>query len=566
MWAPAAETVEVQTGDARHAMTRSERPGWWTAEVGGEGGAQDYGFVLDGEGPFPDPRSPWQPDGVHGLSRTYDHGRFEWSDDGWRGRPLAGSVLYELHIGTFTPEGTFDAAIDRLDHLVDLGVDAVELLPVAAFPGRHGWGYDGVHLWAVHDPYGGPDGLKRFVDAAHQRGLAVVLDVVYNHLGPSGNYLGRYGPYFTDAHQTPWGPAVNVDQAGSDEVRAYIIGNALMWLRDYHVDGLRLDAVHAIRDQRALHLLEELAVSVSRLSAATGREMFLIAESDLNDPRLVTSREAGGYGLDAQWSDDFHHALHTLLTGERQGYYADFGTPAVLAKTLTRVFLHDGTWSSFRGRTHGRPVDTHRTPAHRFLGFLQNHDQIGNRATGDRISASLSPGLLKVGAGLLLTAPFTPMLFMGEEWGAGTPWRYFSDHQEPDLARAVSEGRRREFAGHGWASEDVPDPQDPETHRASVLSWSELGEPGRRELYAWYRALIALRRAEPELTDPRLTEVAVEYGESWLVIQRGSLRIAANLGTDPLPLPEGDVVLASFTGVAAGRLPGEAFVVLRSFR
>ncbi|MCO5969260.1 malto-oligosyltrehalose trehalohydrolase [Actinoallomurus soli] len=564
VWAPAAETVEVETGGSRHAMTRADRPGWWTADVGAEGGEQDYGFVLDGDGPFPDPRSPWQPHGVHGLSRTYDHGRFPWSDEGWRGRPLRGSVLYELHVGTFTPEGTFDAAIERLDHLVDLGVDAVELLPVAAFPGRHGWGYDGVHLWAVHDPYGGPDGLKRFVDAAHRRGLAVVLDVVYNHLGPSGNYLGRFGPYFTDAHQTPWGPAVNVDQAGSDEVRAYIVGNALMWLRDHHIDGLRLDAVHAIRDQRALHLLEELAGAVSRLSAATGREMFLIAESDLNDPRLVTSREAGGYGLDAQWSDDFHHALHTLLTGERQGYYADFGTPEVLAKTLTRVFLHDGTWSSFRGRTHGRPVDTHRTPGHRFLGFLQNHDQVGNRATGDRISASLSPGLRKVGAALLLTAPFTPMLFMGEEWGAGSPWRYFSDHQEPDLARAVSEGRRREFADHGWASEDVPDPQDPETYRASILNWSELDEPDHRDLYAWYRDLIALRRAEPELTDPRLTEVAVEYGETWLVIHRGPLRIAANLGPDSLPLPEGDVLLASSTEAAEGRLPGESIAILRT--
>ncbi|MEV0404850.1 malto-oligosyltrehalose trehalohydrolase [Actinoallomurus sp. NPDC050550] len=564
VWAPAAETVEVETCGIRHAMTPAGRPGWWTARIDAGPEGQDYGFVLDGDGPFPDPRSPWQPNGVLGLSRTYDHERFTWSDEGWRGRPLPGSVLYELHVGTFTPEGTFDAAIDRLDHLVDLGVDAVELLPVAAFPGRHGWGYDGVHLWAVHDPYGGPDGLKRFVDACHRRGLAVVLDVVHNHLGPSGNHLGRFGPYFTDAYATPWGPAVNVDQAGSDEVRAFIVGNALMWLRDFHVDGLRLDAVHAIRDQRAVHILEELAEAVSRLAAETGREMFLVAESDLNDPRLVASREAGGYGLDAQWSDDFHHALHTLLTGERQGYYADFGVPGALAKTLTRVFFHDGTWSSFRGRTHGRPVDTLRVPGHRFLGFLQNHDQIGNRATGDRISASLSPGLLKVGAGLLLTAPFTPMLFMGEEWGARTPWRFFSDHQEPELARAVSEGRRREFADHGWVAGDVPDPQDPETYRSSVLDWSEPRESRHGELLDWYRALIALRRARPELTDPRLTEVAVEYGESWLVVHRGSLRIAANLGADPLPLPDGDVLLASFTEAGEGRLPGESIAVLRT--
>jgi malto-oligosyltrehalose trehalohydrolase len=561
VWAPAAETVEVEAGGERHAMSPSGRPGWWAAEAEGD----DYGFVLDGEGPLPDPRSLWQPDGVHGLSRVYDHGRFPWTDGAWRGRPLAGSVLYELHTGTFTPEGTFDAAIERLDHLVELGVDAVQLMPVAAFPGRHGWGYDGVDLWAVHDPYGGPDGLKRFVDACHRRGLAVVLDVVYNHLGPSGNYLGRYGPYFTDAYKTPWGPAVNVDHAGSDEVRAFIIGNALMWLRDYHLDGLRLDAVHAIQDHRALHILEELAAAVSRLKAQTGREMFLIAESDLGDPRLVTSREAGGYGLDAQWSDDFHHALHSALTGERQGYYCDFGSMSALAKTLTRVFFHDGTWSSFRGRSHGRPVDPLRTPGHRFLGFLQNHDQVGNRATGDRISAALSLRLLKVGAGLLLTAPFTPMLFMGEEWGAGTPWRFFTDHQEPELARAVSEGRRREFASHGWDSEDVPDPQDPETYRRSVLDWAEQGKPRHRELLDWYRALIALRRACPELTDPRLTEVSVEHDESWIVLHRGPLRVVANLGTGPVPLPEGELLLASDPAVRpGGELPGESLAILRT--
>ena len=527
MWAPDARTVEVQAGGERHPMTPGVRPGWWTAEA--ETGR--YAYVLDGEGPFPDPRSPWQPDGVHEASHVYDHSAFAWTDRMWRGRRPG--VLYETHVGTFTREGTFDAAIERLDHLVDLGVDAVELMPVAAFPGRNGWGYDGVALWAVHEPYGGPDGLKRFVDACHARGLAVVLDVVYNHLGPSGNHLGRYGPYFTDAYRTPWGAAVNVDRAGSDEVRAFIVENALMWLRDYHLDGLRLDAVHAIEDHRALHILEELSAAVDGLRAATGREMVLIAESDLGDPRLVTAREAGGYGLDAQWNDDFHHALHVALTGERQGYYDDFGKPGALAKTLAKVFFHDGTWSSFRGRTHGRPVDPLRTPGHRFVVFLQNHDQVGNRATGDRISANLSAELLKVGAGLLLTSPYTPMLFMGEEWGAATPWRYFTDHVEPELARAVSEGRRREFASHGWDFADVPDPQDPETHRASVLDWDEPGEPGHRELLAWYRALIALRRSCPELTDPRLTEVSVSEGDAWIALNRGPVRVVANL--DPPP-------------------------------
>jgi malto-oligosyltrehalose trehalohydrolase len=560
VWAPYAEAVEVQAGGERHAMARAVRPGWWTAEAEGS----DYGFVVDGEGPFPDPRSARQPGGVHGLSRVHDHDGFAWTDDGWRGRPLPGGVLYELHVGTFTPEGTFDAAVERLDHLAELGVNAVEVMPVAAFPGRQGWGYDGVGLWAVHEPYGGPDGFKRFVDACHRRGLGVVLDVVYNHLGPSGNYLGRFGPYFTDAYRTPWGAAVNLDGPGSDEVRAFIVGNALMWLRDYHLDGLRLDAVHAMRDSRATHILEELADAVAGLRASTGRQAYLIAESDLADPRLVTPREAGGYGLDAQWNDDLHHALHATLTGEHQGYYRDFGSPEALVKTLTKVFFHDGTWSSFRGRSHGRPVDRTRTPGHRFVGFLQNHDQVGNRATGDRISAALSPGLLKVGAGLLLTAPCTPMLFMGEEWGAATPWRFFTDHGEPELARAVSEGRRREFAEHGWDAEDVPDPQDPATYRASVLDWDEREKPLHRELLDWYRALIALRRTCPELTDPRLTEVSVEHDDAWFVLYRGSVRIAANLGTGPIRLPEGTLLLASDPSVRpGGALPGASLAIQR---
>ena len=316
-----------------------------------------------------------------------------------------------------------------------------------------------------------------------------------------------------------------------------------------------------------MHILEELAVAVEGLRAATGREMFLIAESDLGDPRLVTSREAGGYGLEAQWNDDFHHAVHAALTGERQGYYGDFGSMGALAKTMTRAFFHDGTWSSFRGRSHGRPVDPLRTPGHRFTGFIQNHDQVGNRATGDRLSATLSTGLLKVGAGLLLTSPFTPMLFMGEEWGAGTPWQFFTDHVEPELARAVSEGRRREFASHGWASEDVPDPQDPRTYRRSVLDWDELDRAPHRELFAWYRALIALRRSCPELTDTRLTEVSAEHGDAWIVVYRGSVRIAANLGTEPVRLPDGELLLASADGVyPGGELPGESLAVLRMER
>ncbi|HMG64296.1 MAG TPA: malto-oligosyltrehalose trehalohydrolase [Streptosporangiaceae bacterium] len=552
VWAPAADSVEVVLDGGSYLMAPQDDD-WWAADVPGAAAGADYSFRLDGGDLLADPRSRWQPRGVRGPSRLYDHGRFAWTDAGWRGVPLPGAVIYELHVGTFTPAGTFDAAIERLDHLAGLGVDAVELMPVAAFPGRHGWGYDGIGLWAVHEPYGGPDGLKRLVDACHARGLGVLLDVVYNHVG-IGNRLGDFGPYFTDAHTTPWGPAVNLDQPGSDEVRAFVIGNALMWLRDYHVDGLRLDAVHALADHRALPLLEELAAEVDALAAQLGRELVLIAESDLNDPRLVTAREAGGTGLAAQWSDDFHHALHSALTGEQQGYYADFGSIEVLAATLTRVFRHDGSWSSFRGRSHGRPVDTARTPAHRFLGYLQDHDQIGNRAVGDRIADLVPDGLLRVGAGLVLTAPFTPMLFMGEEWGADTPFQYFTDHEMEWLVTAVREGRRSEFAAHGWAVADVPDPQDPQTFLRSKLDWSQPGGEPHAGLLAWYRELIALRRARPELTDPRLDRVAVSYDEEarWLVVARGRLLIVASLGDVPLlvPLPEPP------TAVLAASRPG----------
>jgi maltooligosyltrehalose trehalohydrolase len=558
VWAPAAERVELEVAGGRHPMAPAAEQGWWQAELPAAGHDVDYAFRLNGGEPLPDPRSPRQPFGSQGVSRTYDHSGFRWTDRGWRGGPLHGSVIYELHVGTFTPEGTFDAAAGRLDHLRDLGVDTVELMPVAAFPGRHGWGYDGINLWAVHEPYGGPNGLKRFVDACHARRLAVFLDVVYNHVGV-GNRLAAFGPYFTDAHVTPWGPAVNLDQPGSDEVRDFLIGNALMWLRDYHLDGLRLDAVHALEDRRALHFLEELAAEVQALAALLNRELVLIAESDANDPRLVTSREAGGYGLAAQWSDDFHHAVHAAVTGERQGYYGDFGSLAALAKTLTRVFFHDGVWSAFRGRTHGRQVDVFRVPAHRFLGYLQDHDQVGNRASGCRISAAVPSDLVKVGAGLVLTAPYTPMLFMGEEWGASTPWQYFTDHTDPGLARAVSEGRRAEFADFGWGATDVPDPQDEATFLRSKLDWSELERGCHAELLQWYRELIALRRARPELTDPRLGRVQVDYDESerWLVVRRGRLRVVANLGprSQPVPLdrPAAAVLAASVPGVTADR-------------
>ena len=574
VWAPAAGQVEVEVAGQRYPMTEQSSgtcSGWWSADVPDVSAGIDYGFRLDGGETLPDPRSLRQPSGINGLSRSYDQSAFRWTDRRWRGGPLAGSVIYELHVGTFTLKGTFDAAIGRLDQLRDLGVHTVELMPVATFPGQHGWGYDGINLWAVHEPYGGPDGLKRFVDACHARGLAVMLDVVYNHVG-IGNRLADFGPYFTDAHVTPWGPAVNLDQPGSDEVRGFLIGNALMWLRDYHLDGLRLDAVHAFEDHRALNFLEELAVEVQALGTRLNRDLVLIAESDLNDPRLVSSREAGGYGLTAQWSDDFHHAVHAAITGERQGYYGDFGSIGALVKTLTRVFFHDGNYSSFRGRSHGRPVDLLRIPSFRFLGYLQDHDQVGNRATGDRISSGLSAGLVKVGAGLVLTSPYTPMLFMGEEWAASTPWQYFTDHTDPGLARAVAEGRRAEFGAHGWGPAEVPNPQDEQTFVRSKLDWAELDTPRHQEILAWYRELIALRRAWPELTDPQLDRMQTDHDEAqrWLVLHRGRLRIVASLGGQPLLVPlgaRGSAVLAASSSAVTldGEqlsMPPESFAVV----
>ncbi|HEY4455235.1 MAG TPA: malto-oligosyltrehalose trehalohydrolase, partial [Pseudonocardiaceae bacterium] len=446
VWAPQIEQVRVRVEGTDHDMTRTDN-GWWTAEVATKPDA-DYAFLLgDDPKPLPDPRSRWQPNGVHEASRRYVPS--DWPASSWTGRQLAGGVVYELHVGTFTEEGTLAAAISKLDHLVELGVDFVELMPVNAFDGVEGWGYDGVAWYAVHEPYGGPAGLRHFVSACHDKGLGVILDVVYNHLGPSGAYLDRFGPYFAGSNQ--WGRSLNLDGPDSDEVRRYVIDNALGWLRDFHLDGLRLDAVHALHDTRATHLLEQLAIEVDALSTHVGRPLTLIAESDLNDAKLVTAREAGGYGLTAQWDDDLHHVLHTALTGERQGYYVDFGSLESLAKTWEQVFFHRGTYSSFRHRTHGRPVDTQRLSAHRFLCYIQDHDQIGNRATGDRISATLSPGLLGVAAAMVLCSPYTPMLFMGEEWGSKAPWQFFASFPDPDLANAVRTGRRAEFAGHGWA-------------------------------------------------------------------------------------------------------------------
>lgn len=568
VWAPGASRVDLVL-DGRRAPMRPAGEGWFEGEAEG----LDYRFSLDGGDTLPDPRSPWQPEGVHGPSRVVDHGSFEWTDGSWTGMHLPSAILYELHVGTFTPQGTFDAAIGKLDHLVELGVSALEVMPVAEFAGSRGWGYDGVDLYAPHHAYGGPEGLKRFVDACHRRRLGVVLDVVYNHLGPDGAYLDRFGPYFTDRYVTPWGRALNLDGPDSGPVRDFICENALMWLRDYRVDGLRIDAVHAIVDSSAVHILEELAVRVEELAARLGRRLFLVAESDLGDPRLVRSREAGGFGLDAQWSDDFHHALHALLTGDRAGYYGDFGSTGDLAKALTSAYVYDGRYSRYRRRVHGRPPTG--LPGHRFLGYLQNHDQVGNRAGGERTGHLTSLGRVKIGAALVLASPFVPMLFQGEEWAATAAFLYFTDHQ-PELGRKVTEGRRREFAAFGWPPEEVPDPQSPETFRRSVLDWGELARDPHAGVLDWYRRLIRMRRATADLTDGRLDRVQVrrDDGAGWLTVTRGSITLACNLSPEarqvPVPGAAGEVVLASEDGVFldGGRvsLPPDSAAVLRSGR
>lgn len=557
VWAPCAKSIELVLACGAKPMQSDER-GWWRLETDAPAGTR-YQFRVDGNGPFPDPRSPWQPDGVHGPSMTIDHDQFRWRDEDFRPVALDQAVIYELHIGTFTPEGTYAAAIERLGHLRDLGVTHVELMPLATFPGRWGWGYDGVALYAPHPEFGSPDDLKAFVQAAHDEGIAVLLDVVYNHFGPDGNYLGVFGPYFTDHVKTPWGDAVNFDRAFSDEVRAFFIDNALMWLRDYHFDGLRLDAVHAIFDERATHFLEELAIRVGEFSAAT-RPRILIAESDLNNPRLVWPREQGGYGLDAHWEDDFHHALHVCLTGERDGFYADFNVPGTLAKALEQGYVFEGQFSAFRQRGHGRPPANVRPG--QLVICVQNHDQIGNRARGERLSHLVDARRLKLASALLLLSPFVPMLFQGEEWGASTPFQYFTDHHE-ELGRLVTEGRHREFAAFAWLAHEVPDPQARATFERSKLRWEERDEEFHRDILEWHRALIALRTRIPAGTP---AEVEHDEASGWLCVRRGEVEIMANLGTVPqaIPVPcDGWQTLLSSEGSAPGAMlpPGGACVV-----
>ena len=575
VWAPAAQTVDLYLPGQDRLVGMIPVPGgWWTAPFDLEPGT-DYAFRVDGSPNRPDPRSALQPDGVHGPSRTVDPDTWRWTDQNWAGKDLRGSVIYELHVGTFTPEGTLDAAVSRLGHLVDLGVDIVELMPLAAFPGKAGWGYDGVGLWAVHEAYGGPDALARFVDAAHNAGIGVCLDVVYNHLGPSGNYLSDFGPYFTPAHHTPWGEAVNYDHDGSQQVRAFVIDSALRWMRDFHIDALRLDAIHEIKDDAAAaatpqrHVLAELSDAVAALSIELGRPLSLVAEADLNDVGVITPTseeppaKVPSLGMTAQWADDVHHALHVRLTGEDQGYYGDFAEVGAWAKAYGRAFLHNGTWSTFRERNWGAPVPEDTDPR-RFVVFGSDHDQVGNRAVGDRPSVILDDAALAATAALVLLSPYTPMLFMGEEWGTRTPFQFFTDHEEDDLARSVSEGRVREFAGFGWDADEIPDPQAAATVEASRLRWSELDEAEHARVLAWYQALTTLRRNldwSQRTAWPQVDEI-----DDVLMVTYDDIVVAANLSGQERPAPALSTVLLSwdpFDAAAPSLSPGQTLIARR---
>lgn len=549
VWAPLPHKVAAQVNDTKLPMHGPDDQGAWRLDLERAAPETDYCFLLDDDSTcYPDPRSQRQPHGVHGCSRIYDQNSFSWTDQEFRGNELTRGVIYELHIGTFTPQGTLDSAIDKLDHLVNLGITHVELMPVTSFAGRHGWGYDGVSLFAVHEPYGGPDALKRFVNAAHQKGLSVLLDVVYNHFGPVGNYTGKFGPYLVDSHRTPWGGAVNLEDQWSQQVRRFFCDNALMWLRDFHVDGLRLDAVHAFVDRSAIHFLEQLSTEVDQLRTSTHRPLHLIAESDLNDPRVVIPRNAGGLGMDAQWSDDFHHALFTVLNPKREGgYYSDFGKLGDLAKSLESNYVFDGIYSSYRKRIHGRPAD--HLSHHKFLGYVQNHDQVGNRATGDRLREVTGMERAKIAAAVVLLGPFIPLIFQGEEWAASSPFQYFADHDDKELARLVSEGRKKEFAAFGWDLDSIPDPEDAATYARSKLHWDEMNAGEHAEMFAWYRKLISLRKATPALNDgsPEQTRAWFDEDERWFSMRRGPVIVSFNIGNRAwrFPLSEGAQVLLS---------------------
>jgi maltooligosyltrehalose trehalohydrolase len=530
VWAPFALSVDlkIEAPEQRVVPLRNSKHGYWHVRAERCRPGTRYRYRLDGERERPDPASQYQPDGVHGPSEVVDHTAFRWTDHGWNGLPLPSMVLYELHTGTFTREGTFDAIIPRLGELKDLGINTIELMPVAQFPGGRNWGYDGVYPYAVQNSYGGPEGLKRLVNACHRLELAVVLDVVFNHLGPEGNYLWDFGPYFTDRYKTPWGSAINFDGPYSDEVRTYFIGSALQWITEYRLDGLRIDAVHGIFDFSAKHFLQDLGEAVHFQAQALRRNIFVIPESDLNDARIIRPAEIGGYGLDAQWNDDFHHALHTLVTGEKIGYYEDFDGRGRLEKAWREGFVYSGEYSRFRKRRHGN--SSKDRPAHQFVVFSQNHDQVGNRMKGERMPKLASFEALKLAAAAVILSPNIPLLFMGEEYGEVNPFYYFVSHSDADLIEAVRRGRKEEFKAFTWEGEP-PDPQSEETFQQSKLRRERSIEGDHKVLLAFYARLLRLRREVPALAE----------------LDRGRLRAATDPGT-------GIISLERWSGLGASHI------------
>jgi len=543
LWAPNARSVSLHLLHSGELLTMAPLSrGYFRRTVENLEPGTRYFFQLDGARELPDPASRFQPEGIHGPSEVVDLNQFHWTDQSWQGRTLERSIFYEIHVGTYTAQGTFDALIPHIPELVELGITTVELMPVAQFPGSRNWGYDGVYPFAPQNSYGGPEPLQRFVNAAHEQGLSVALDVVYNHLGPEGNYLNAYGPYFTDRYRTPWGQALNFDGAGSDEVRRFFIENALYWLENYHFDALRLDAVHGIFDFSARHFLTEIKSAVGALSKRLGRMIHCIAESDLNDSRLLLNHEQGGYDLDAQWSDDFHHSVHRLLTGEDRGYYADFGGIGPLAATLRDGWYYKGQYSHYRQRRHGN--SPRGIAASQVVVCNQNHDQVGNRAAGERLSSLVNFEALKLAAGITLLSPFVPLLFMGEEYGETAPFQYFTSHGDPELVEAVRRGRREEFAAFGWEAEKaVPDPQDESTFLRSKPDHSRKCEEPHRTLLRLYQNLIRTRR-EYDLGDPAPRSVR-EIGDSALLVLRQAERsqqlMIFNFGKSPMPLNLTDI-------------------------
>ncbi len=534
VWAPLAKSVDMIVSDRRIPL-QPALEGNWTVDVDPAQLGGGYKYSIDGGPAFPDPRSRWQPDGVHGCSYPVDLAALRRiQSPAFSPKPLSDAVIYEIHVGTFTPQGTYVAAQEKLGYLAELGVTHVELMPIATFPGAHGWGYDGVDLYAPLPAYGTPEELARFIRACHDRGLAVLLDVVYNHVGPDGNYLSNFGPYFTDRVKTPWGEAINYDGPHSDGVRRFFIDNAIMWLRDYGFDGLRLDAVHAIFSFESVHLLEELAAEVHAAGEELQRSLVLIAESDLNDPRYVLDSDHGGYGLDAHWADDFHHAVHRFFTGESAGYYSDFQGLEHIAAALRDGYIYQGQYSVYRRRRHGRPP--RGITNEQLVICSQNHDQIGNRAQGERLSMLLEPPQLKAIAALTLLSPFVPMLFQGEEWGSTAPFLYFTDHQDPELGRLVAEGRSREFNSFVWSGE-VPNPQDAVTFERSKIDWSQASQAWHEDLLKWYRRLIQLRHGKPQSAAATPAQVDVDPTMNWLRLAHGGLLTVCNFAGHAQPIP-----------------------------